>query len=330
MAEQVVLSMSLLSRQLGIVVIALVMGGCASSLRPDEAVASAPFAIDVRGRLVVNLSLNGRAPQPFIVDSAASISALYENHPGLSSLPLPGTEITVHGLSASGPRPVVQVDSVRLGAARWRDVLLVTLPAPPPDAKIARPPVGILGHDLLSRYGVAFEILPRTIRLYSHAAMAQRHYAGWQRVALSRGAPGTPAGSIYFFTVSIEGEEAKAVFDLGSGVNIVNWPAARRVGLSREHYAARRAASIDGVLAKTDALPRFIAGHIATDSVSWREEIFSIADVEIFTTLGLGERPAALLGAGLFAQRDFVLDFENDRVLIRRSAEVESLTTPAQ
>ncbi len=152
--------------------------------------------------------------------------------------------------------------------------------------------------------------------------MAKRHYAGWRRVALTKGAAGTPAGSIYFLTVTIEGQPARAVFDLGSGVNVVNWQVARRVGLSPEDYPVRFESAIDGALAKTPSLPRFVAGHIATGGVSWQEEIFSIADVDIFDTLAIGDQPAALLGAGLFAQRDFVIDFARERVLIRRGAEV--------
>ena len=45
--------------------------------------------------------------------------------------------------------------------------------------------------------------------------------------------------------------------------------------------------------------------------------MFSIADLELFETLMLRDSPAVILGAGLFTQRDFVIDFVRNRLLVK-------------
>ena len=126
--------------------------------------------------------------------------------------------------------------------------------------------------------------------------------------------------------VTVATQRARAIFDLGSGVSVVNWRTGRAIGLTPEDYPARRGSEIEGALGRTPSLPRFIAAHLYTGPVEWREEVLTIADLGIFDTLGLGDRPAALLGAPLFAQRDFVIDLAGRRLLVRTGARCRSGT----
>ena len=314
---------------LGFAAAGLALAGCATTLDTDSALVSAPFAIDASGRIIVRLSINDSAPRPFIVDTAASICALYAPFHDRLGVAAGGDEITVHGFAATRQRPSLHVVSVTLGAVQWRDVNMVSLPAPSAERSLPDPPVGILGNDLLADYGVAFSLRDGMVRLYAPELMRQRHYAGWANIPLTTGTPGTPAASVFFVDISIAGKSARAIFDLGSAVNIVNWQAADDVGLSLRDYPALRRAPVGGALDQTPSLPRFVAAHVATGPVEWREEVFSIADLAIFDTLALGDQPAALLGAPLFAQRDFVIDLAGRRLLVRtRGAEQEVTPTP--
>lgn len=304
-----------------IATLVVALSGCATTLAPDDAVASGPFSIDERGRFIARLSVNGRADRPFIVDTAASISAVYKPYVELAGLEPFNSSVTVHGLMASGQLPLVLLPRLEFDRARWTNRSVVQLPAAPTDERLTDPPVGILGHDILASYGVEFSIAARTLRFYSPETLSRRHYAGWTSVPLTRGPDGTPSASIYFLNISIEGQPVRAVFDLGSGVNMVNWRAARSVGLERGNYARASRATVGGILDETGVVPRFVAGRVNTGAVRWREEVFGIEDLTIFATLGLGDGPAALLGAGLFAQRDFVIDLARHRVLIRTADE---------
>lgn len=301
--------------------------GCATTLDADSALASAPFYIDASGRIIVRLSVNGARARPFVVDTAASISALYVPFHRRLGIAAGHEEVTVHGFAASRSRPLIRVSSVTLGDVSWHDVRMVSLPAPRVDQGLSDPPVGILGNDLLGDYGVAFSLRDTRVRLYAPDLMRKRHYAGWANIRLRTGLPGTPAASVFFVDLDIGGRPAQAILDLGSGVNVVNWQAAGDVGLTKGDYPGRRGAVITGALEKTPSLPRFIATRIATGPVQWQDEVFVIADLGIFETLALGDRGAALLGAPLFAQRDFVIDLAGRRLLVRTRGEEIAVTT---
>ncbi|MEL7030357.1 MAG: hypothetical protein AAGL49_14380, partial [Pseudomonadota bacterium] len=52
----------------------------------------------------------------------------------------------------------------------------------------------------------------------------------------------------------------------------------------------------------------------------WRGDTgIAIRDLPVFETLGLAEEPSGLIGASLLADRDFILDFEGERLLVSRS-----------
>jgi hypothetical protein len=44
--------------------------------------------------------------------------------------------------------------------------------------------------------------------------------------------------------------------------------------------------------------------------------MFTVGDLEIFKAFMLSDSPAAILGAGLFTQRDFIIDFARSRLLV--------------
>ncbi len=56
-----------------------------------------------------------------------------------------------------------------------------------------------------------------------------------------------------------------------------------------------------------------------TGGVRWEDEDFLIADLDIFSTLTGDDEPLAILGSALFNQRDFVIDFVRNRLLVRRA-----------
>ncbi len=58
-------------------------------------------------------------------------------------------------------------------------------------------------------------------------------------------------------------------------------------------------------------------GKLKTGSLRWSRNTFIIADYQIFSALGLEDRPMAIVSADLFSRRDFVIDFARQRLLVR-------------
>jgi hypothetical protein len=71
------------------------------------------------------------------------------------------------------------------------------------------------------------------------------------------------------------------------------------------------------VLESAPVMARANAKELKTANIRWRNEVLLIADLEIFVTLQQSDNPFVILGAGLFNQRDFVIDFVRNRLLVK-------------
>lgn len=291
----------------------LALHGCASVLDMDSALAIAPYHIEDGGRIVVETHLNGHGPYNFILDTGASISAVFDNvRDELALEPVPGKTVIVHGAIASGKHRLLDIERLELGSAVWTNPRIVSLPG---ETEAGVSVDGILGVDVLQRYAVGFSTGDRVVRLYRPDFIAGRHYRGWASVPLKAEPVGDGGAAFYYFDAAIDGWEIIAIFDLGAGFNLINWPGVHSLG--RTARTLRKNTLLSGALESSRVRAKIRAEAVTTANIRWRNEVFSVADIAIFETFKLGDKPAAILGAGLFTQRDFVIDFVRKRLLVK-------------
>ena len=289
------------------------LSGCAGVLDLDHALAIAPYHIEGSGRIVVEARVNGQGPYDFALDTASTISAVfYELRDKLELESIPGRAVIVHGAVASGQFALLNISRLEIGSEIWADPRIVSLPG---ENAAGASIDGLLGVDFLRRYAVGFTTADRVVRLYPPDLVARRSYRGWASVPLEAKPVRGSGAALYFIDIEIDGWKIPAMFDLGAGLNIINWAGARNLGLAP--LVMRRDDQISGALEDLPITARLEAEEVTTSSVRWRNEIFSIADLEVFETLMLRDSPAVILGAGLFTQRDFVIDFVRNRLLVR-------------
>jgi len=290
-----------------------VLCGCASTLNQDSALAIAPYHIVNGGRIVVEARVNDQGPFHFALDTGSSISIVFDelrNKLELESAP--GKSVIIHGLVASGQFPLLSISRLQVGREIWADPRIASLPGETAaSAKID----GILGIDFLRRYAVGFSTEDRVLRLYPPNLVRDRSYRGWAFVPLERVNIGESGAALYFFEIEIGGKKLPALFDLGAGPNMINWPAARSLRLAPVDRRVEEVLS--GALESTPVVARLNAKEVRTASIRWRNEVFLVADLEIFATLQHDDSPLVILGSGLFNQRDFVIDFVRNRLLVK-------------
>ena len=301
--------------------VAVGVTGCASVLDLDGALAMAPYHIEESGRIVVEVTVDGRGPFDFALDTGSTISAAFEPlRDELSLEPVPGKVVIIHGTVASGKHPLLNIGSLGVGSEVWTEPRVVLLPG---ETSAGAGISGVLGNDFLRRYAIGFSTDDRVIRLLAPDLVANEAYRGWASIPLQPRAIVENGATLYFIDIGIEGRTISAVFDLGSGSNMMNWPGAQSLGLALTNLDGDR--FIAGALGDSPVVAELKAKIVTTAGIRWRNEIFSIADLEIFETFMLDESPAAILGAGLFTQRDFVIDFVRNRLLVKVSMdEVDS------
>lgn len=289
-----------------------ILSGCATTLDLDGALTVVPYRLERDGRIVVEAAVNGAGPFEFILDSAASISAVFDGLSNRLSLEvIPNQMVKIRGAVASGEFSLLDVENLTLGTETWARPRVVSLPS---DTEVARDLDGVLGVDFLGRYAVFFSAGDRVIGLYPPELVAQQNYRGWSSIPLSVRSISEGGPAVYFIDIEIDGHEIPAVFDLGAGVNMINWKGARSLGIKRS--LMRRNQVIIGAIDTMKVLARLDAREVTTAGVRWRNESFAIADLEIFETLMIADRATAILGATLFTQRDFIIDFQRNRLLV--------------
>ena len=291
----------------------LVLCACASTLDQDGALAVSPYHIAKGGRIVVEARVNDQGPFRFALDTGSSISVIFDKlRKQLELESATGESVIIHGLVTSGEFPILNISRLDVGRETWADARIVALPG---ETAAAARIDGILGIDFLRRYAVGFSVEDRVVHLYPPDLVRDRSYRGWASVPLEHVNIGERGAVLYFFDVEIAGRKVPALFDLGAGQNLINWPGARSLDLVPTEQEGEEIVS--GALESTPVIAEFIAREVNTASIRWRDEQFLVADLEIFETVQRADSPFAILGSGLFRQRDFVIDFVRNRVLVK-------------
>ena len=304
-----------LKSKIGILATTIVLGACASTLDVDSAVAIAPYHIANSGRIVVEVRVNDQGPFHFALDTGASISVVFDRlREKLELETIAGESVLIHGLVSTRRFPLLAISQLQVGHETWADPRIVSLPG---ETTAGTEIDGVLGIDFLRRYAVGFSIEDRVLRLYPPDQVRDKSYRGWDSVLLEPVKIGERGTALYFFEIEIGGQKVPALFDLGAGLNIINWPAASLLQLAPE--GPKRGELLSGALESTPVIARFDAAEITTDSIRWQNEAFLVADLAIFATLQQDDSPFVILGSGLFNQRDFMIDFVRNRLLVKAS-----------
>jgi hypothetical protein len=220
--------------------------------------------------------------------------------------------IMIHGLVTSGEFPLLSVDQLSVGSEVWDDPSIAALPG---EAASRTGIDGILGVDFLRRYAVGFSSQDQILSLYPPDLLDRRSYWGWMSIPLEFMYIGGTRTALYVFEIEIGGLRMPAIFDLGAGLNMMNWAAASSLGLDPVELRGNK--QVSGAIESTPVVARIRTKEITTGDIRWQNEDFVIADLEIFTALMHEATPCAILGAGLFTQRDFIIDFTRNRLLVK-------------
>lgn len=286
-------------------------------LEEDGALAVVPYDVKSNGRIVVEAKVDGQGPFGFALDTAASISVVFDDLREELQLPaLPGKAVTIHGMVTSGRFPLLNINQLELGDVRWRNARLAALPG---NTDASAGIDGILGVDFLRRYAVGFSIHDRALRLYPPQLVENRRYRGWTSVPLRPEYIGETVAALYFFDIEIAGKTIPAVFDLGASLNLMNLAAARSLGL--RPVGRDDPELLSGAIESTEIVGRLRADKVTIGRLHWRNEEFMIGDLDVFRTMMHADTPFAIVGAGLFTERDFIIDFNGRRLLVKLSGD---------
>ncbi len=305
-------------RSVAIVASAVVaLSGCATVLQEQGADAVVPYQHSESAQVIVQATVDGHGPFDFAVDTGASISVAFDKLCGRAELPTVSEKFTtIQGLVASGRYPLITLDELKVGAVTWEDVDVAVLPSDSPACAAIE---GILGTDLLSRYAIGVFADEGALRLYPPEIVSERSYQGWASIPLKRMPIGDAGALLYAIDLVIFDRRVRAIFDLGAGLNMINWPAARYLDLRVPRSVSRE--TLKGAVDTKEITGAYTVDRLEAGLMNWFDVEFLIADLEVFEALGLDQQPIAIVGSGFFRKRDFIIDFRRSRLLVRRLAD---------
>jgi predicted aspartyl protease len=277
-----------LAQELG----AVEKNGARSSLE-GELVTEVP--IELVGRmLVVPVELRGQTLR-FLLDTGATLGAVTRSVARRLGLK-PVGHAKLSGASGQARVPVVETRLMRLGDARagkWEKYLLN-------DEILAHDDQhrfdGIVGSDLLRYYDVLIDAPARVLRLYKRGTTGTNGgpvVGREEAVSFDRIRSG-----IIRFPVSVNGSTIDAILDSGSPALLLNPSAADATGVELTEQPLSddpRGIGRGTVQTYGTRIDSIDVGTVRLEALGGE-----MADLPIFGQLGLGDRPAMLVGSPFF------------------------------
>lgn len=289
----------------------------AHPMRGAEPVAEIPYRIDYEGWVTVSVTVNGKGPFDFIVDTGATTTVAFENLAKLQAFtPADHEPIRILGLTSEQQLPAVLIGDLEIGGLGLDDHVSVVLNdwlTP------RRTPHGVLGLDFLTRYLVLADADAQVLRLYDRAAEPAASTREWSRTTLRRDNYGQEAGALYRLTAQFNNKDVRCILDLGATGTVLNYPALRNLmtGIFVDGWRSRgfrTGTRLQDVFNDTERARLVKVHRVRIARARWRKQIFTVHNALIFYELGVGGRPYCLIGGDLMLERSFLLDFAREKL----------------
>lgn len=291
-----------------------------ASAASSEPIVTVPYYFTDDGAMAVAVTIDGRGPYDFIIDTGATLTLAFENLAMRESFVATGAPPRrVIGITGSASRNTYRFGDIAIGPAVMRQHVGVILDDWSPPRKT---PHGILGIDFFRQYAVVFDVRARTMSFYSHGGLPKKKIGGWRTIRLKQHTYATASGALYTALGFVNRSPTTFIIDLGSLTTLLNYDAAEAIfsgtvsfGSGTSLISGSRLKDVfdDRTQTRWGAIDRIQVGP-----VTWRRTVVWLKDAQIFEELGVADRPYGLLGADLIATQDFALDFGENRLYISK------------
>jgi hypothetical protein len=295
--------------------------------RPEDAGALLETAFDQARRMTVPVSIDGRGPFQFVVDTGANRSVVSLEVAQKLALEPSGTA-PVHGIAGVEPANLYKVKRMRVGEAFSSSLELPGLPT----AKLGAD--GLLGVDVLHNRRVTLDFASNRFEIGTSAKGGSIGRGHDTRL----GEPGpqivtVPAryrfGQLVIVGAEVADAPVAAFLDSGSQISVGNL-ALREAVLRRRPELAERFVETPLISATGQVAHGELAllPSLRLGALKLQRMIAVFADLHIFRLWELQDRPAILIGIDVLRQfENVVLDFGRREVVFQAPQSGRSRST---
>lgn len=280
-----------------------------------------PYSVSEAGHLIVDVAVNGRTAKPFIIDSGANISAVYEDYLQDFGLTNTGKTANVSGLVASAVRPITGRAELQVGSKIFQPNRIVILETPPNTNNV----VGLLGVDILSDYMILFNKETLTATLIPSADIDRNNFSGWHTITLRNRVGFLPDKGLYFTTIILKGKPAPVLIDTGSSLNFINWDLATQdESIKKLQTSLKKAIRLQGAIDTIPLQLRAVFYDVQLGRKRWAEVDVVVLEFDTLSEIAPVDGPMMLAGVGFFSPSTFAFDFGGNALYIHKDKLADS------
>jgi len=277
--------------------------------------AAAPLEVLPSNHPVAEVGIDGQGPYRFVIDTAASGTAVVPRlRAALSGSLRPAGPAPLDGVSGRAQIETVSIARLTADGRTFRDLRAVALPASSVD-KLGVD--GILGADVVAHYALEMDLAGRGWRIAE--TLGPEAYRGMHAPVPIE----LTAGKAPKLMVRVDGIEMPAILDTGARGTMMNWAAARALGLTPDTPGLKPADAVKGATSHETPSVSATFAMLAVGDARFPDRSVRIADLSVFAALGLAEGPAMILGMDAFADRRFIVDHPGRRLYVSPPASAD-------
>jgi len=285
-------------------------------IETDPDAVTVPYRLSSAGRIVIDVVVNGAKPQPFVLDTGASVSVLYDNFAEEIGLTPTGDTVLIRGLVAVGRRPVIEDVDFDIGGKRFNSGRAVTLETPGTSDNS----VGLLGSDILSYSLLLFNHETMMATFLPSETVKPRIFSGWLGISLKGNTKGREDIGLHFAETDFEDKPIPVLIDTGSNTNFINWRMATLdKSIKRIERRMRTEGVLQGALESTPLRLNTKLFGLSLGEKYWPELDVTVIELEPLSTIAPVDRPMMIAGAGMLTPQTFAFDFGRNQIYIRPS-----------
>ncbi|MFT4197197.1 MAG: retroviral-like aspartic protease family protein [Pseudoxanthomonas sp.] len=274
-------------------------------LLSTHAGSSVPLTPAGNGHLAVPAFVNGKGTVPFILDTGADGSYVYEWFAKQQGLK-PGVPISVEGMTGASMMSTYRLDSVAVDGRTIRNVDVTGLP----DRKDAEIVAGVTGNDLMDGAIAIFDFPCRAVTLLPKPVLMRR--------ILTKDAVMIQGGTVIDGTqltlpVTVNGAAGIAVLDTGSRGTQINTAFARAAHLDVDGPSFRPGETLYGAASKAEETREGTVKEVSFAGRSVNRLTVRVTDLPVFRSFGFGEGPAMILGINAMMGQRLIYDHQAKR-----------------
>ena len=274
-----------------------------TSAQIDDALQIAGTDVDARktrSRMTVAVTVNGKGPYRFVVDSGADSTVIGTKVAEALKLPQ-GTPVLLNGMTDSTRVFRVLVDELGIGNGTIYNLELPALRERDLGAD------GMVGIDALVEQRLMMDFEKRTVRVEDARIVAPKMDGEIVVTARRR------RGQLILTRVSANRQAVDAVVDTGSEITIGNLALRKKI-IGKDPSKVTTVA-VTGVTGISMNLEIARVAELKLGSITLRDVPIAFADLPPFEVFGLNKQPALLLGTDILENfRRISLDFKARKV----------------